>query len=815
MQKQFLLIILLAFCSLQAFAQTPGKLTKALERKLAKAETTEELIVWIYFTDKGENIPQKLADAQQSISSRALARRQKSMKGKAPISELDIPVAAEYKATLQPFLNSIRHESKWLNAISVKVKKNNLDEIAAFDFVEKIDLVRTGKRDNVAIEKVDNNTPTKLETPQSALYNLDYGLSLTQVEQIGVPIVHDLGYSGQGIMICLMDAGFRNISTLPIFSNMDVLATYDFVNNDSNVDDEATDMGTGSHGTATLSTIGGFLEGTLIGPAYSATYLLAKTENTESETVVEEDNWVAAAEWAEGLGVDITSTSLGYFNFDDGEFYSPEELDGNTATITIAGDLLASMGVLVVNSAGNSGDGVTTIGAPSDGNEVFAIGAVTADGTKSGFSSVGPTGDGRIKPDVMAMGSAVRVASWNGTFNNGSGTSFSCPIAAGAAALLMEMVPTATNLEIMDALRNTASNAATPDNQIGWGIINLFAAFEYLTFVDQQAPTAVCNAMQLELDENGMVTVDAALLGEGSTDNVAIASYAIDNNTFTCNDLGNQTYVLTVTDVSGNVSTCEETLTIVDPLPPVPNLAVLPEVFSECAVVALDPPFAIDNCLGSMIATTTANLPIAGPNPTTIEWTFEDNSGNTFVQTQLIIVNDTTPPVVFTQDILLDLNGAPSVTITPDQIDNGSTDNCSIFSRVLDISTFTVPGVYTVLLNVVDGNQNLTTGAAVVTVIDSSISSTDDLFGSPVLVYPNPAQDKVLIDFNSNSSFGGTGTTTKAAVRFYSLTGKMILELRDYMAGTPIAVDYLPNGLYVVQLESGGKSVYVKLALAK
>jgi Secretion system C-terminal sorting domain len=208
-----------------------------------------------------------------------------------------------------------------------------------------------------------------------------------------------------------------------------------------------------------------------------------------------------------------------------------------------------------------------------------------------------------------------------------------------------------------------------------------------------------------------------------------------------------------------------------------------------------------------MIATTNATLPITS-SETTVEWTFVDNSGNANVQTQLIIVNDTTPPMVLTQDIIMDLNGAPSVSITPAHIDNGSFDNCSIFSMVLDISTFTAPGVYTVMLNVVDGNQNLATGHAVVTVIDSSISGTNELFGSPVVVYPNPAQDKVQIDFNNNA-------TTKVTLRLFSLTGKRVMELGDYVAGTPIAVHHLPNGLYVVKLESEQKSVYIKVALAK
>ena len=311
------------------------------------------------------------------------------------------------------------------------------------------------------------------------MYDFNYGSSLTQLEQINVPVVHDLGYSGNGVIICVLDAGFNNLEH-QAFTSMNIANQWDFVNNDGNVDDEG-DMGSGSHGTMTLSTIGGFYEGQLIGPAFGATYLLAKTENTDSETQVEEDNWVAGAEWADALGVDITSTSLGYIDFDDGTGYSPAELDGNTAIITIAADIAAGKGILVVNSAGNGGGGTTTIGAPADGDSVLAIGAVYSDGSRTFFSSVGPTGDGRIKPEVMAMGSDVYVADTYGNYyTTASGTSFSCPLTAGAAALLWEMVPNASNMDIFEALKMTANNADAPNNYYGWGIIDIYAAYEYL-----------------------------------------------------------------------------------------------------------------------------------------------------------------------------------------------------------------------------------------------------------------------------------------------------------------------------------------------
>jgi len=307
-----------------------------------------------------------------------------------------------------------------------------------------------------------------------------------------------------------MDAGFNNLEH-QVFANMisenRILGTWDFVNNDTIVDDQG-DMGTGNHGTMTLSTIGGFYEGQLIGPAYGAKYILTKTENTDSETTVEEDNWVAAMEWAENnWGPDITSTSLGYIDFDDGSGYDASELDGNTATITIGADIAASLGILVVNSAGNEGSGTTTIGAPADGDSVLAVGAVYADGNRVSFSSVGPTGDGRIKPEVMAQGSGVTVASPYSSdgYTTESGTSFSCPLTAGASAVLMQMVPSASNMDIFEALKMTANNHETPNNEYGWGIIDIMAAYQYFV------PDIIHNQLFDTEDYSGPYTVNAQI----------------------------------------------------------------------------------------------------------------------------------------------------------------------------------------------------------------------------------------------------------------------------------------------------------------
>jgi subtilisin family serine protease len=277
------------------------------------------------------------------------------------------------------------------------------------------------------------------------------------------------------VVVAVFDAGFSDLNH-EVFSSLHIVAARDFVNGDDDVADGA-DRGEGSHGTMTLSVLGGMQEGHLVGPAFAADFILAKTEDTDSETPVEEDHWAAAAEWAEALGADVISSSLGYLRYDSPfPSYDFRSMDGQTAISTRAAGMAAERGVVVVNSAGNSGFNAThnTLGAPADGVHVLAIGAVDAEGRRTSFSSVGPTADGRIKPDLAAQGQSVVVA-MPGTvsrYGTANGTSFSCPLVAGVVALLLQVNPGATPEDIAGVLRSTSGQAGRPDNQLGWGIVN-------------------------------------------------------------------------------------------------------------------------------------------------------------------------------------------------------------------------------------------------------------------------------------------------------------------------------------------------------
>ncbi len=473
--------------SISLFAQAPlQKFTGRLQYSESNTPNTEKLLVWVFFTDKGPNIERYYQNPLLVVSEKSLKRREKVVGNKPLIGFTDLPVYQNYIQQVQSTGFKINQRTRWFNGISGYATKEMLLQIADFNFVKKLDVVQKYK-----INNTESKTYTKAQVEsmshhlykQDETHSLNYGPSYTQDEQINIPALHDMGYSGAGITICSMDAGFSLLSH-EAFDSLHIIAEWDFVNHDSTVWNVPGDSGDGSHGTETLSTIGGYSPGELIGPAYGANFILAKTENTDSETPIEEDNWVAAVEWADSIGVDVTTTSLGYLTFDPPwPSLTWQDMDGNTAIITIAADLAVSWGIVVVNSAGNNGYNSqhNTLNAPADGDSVIAVGSVDDAGNRSSFSSVGPTVDGRIKPDVMAMGEFDYVASPYDPhgYTYGDGTSFSCPLAAGVAALILQYNPNLTPIQVREAMRMTASNSSNPNNQMGWGILNAVDAAQY------------------------------------------------------------------------------------------------------------------------------------------------------------------------------------------------------------------------------------------------------------------------------------------------------------------------------------------------
>jgi subtilisin family serine protease len=295
------------------------------------------------------------------------------------------------------------------------------------------------------------------------------------------------------MLIAVLDAGFIGANTIPVFQNMinenRLLATHDFVEGDSNV------FAHSSHGTSVLSCMAAQLPGSMIGTAPDASYILLRTEDAGSEFIVEEYNWASGAEYADSAGADVFNTSLGYTTFNDPLYnHTYADMNGDSTVITIAADIAASKGILVVNSAGNSGGTPWNyIGAPADGDSVLTVGAVDSHEVIANFSSHGPSFDGRVKPNVCTQGSGTFLAFDNGTFGYSGGTSFSSPIMAGAAACLWQARPGSNNMQIFHAIEQSADRYNHPDTLYGYGIPDLMRAWTLLNGAQPPSEDAVLN----------------------------------------------------------------------------------------------------------------------------------------------------------------------------------------------------------------------------------------------------------------------------------------------------------------------------------
>jgi subtilisin family serine protease len=483
MNKIFLLLL---FFTAAVLAQTPlEKTSPILKEKLSSSANDTKLLIWVFFTDKGNNLNKLNSAPENIVSLQSLKRRAKTLAKSSLVDFSDLQVNNDYICGLQSLGFELNQKSRWFNGVSGFITKSAYNKILSLPYVKYTDIVtRFKKNPEIKEAPIDLNKTNPAPKP-TGVNALNYGPSLTQNQQINIPALHNLGFSGQGVTVCMMDAGVSLLSH-QAFSSMQIIATYDFVNHRSYIGDDSGGLGEGTHGTMTLSAIGGFVPGQLIGPAYSANFLVTKTENTNSETPTEEDNWIAAMEWADSIGVDVTSTSLVYLAFDRPyTSYTWQDMDGRTAKITLGALIAARKGIVVVNSAGNDSNNVghNTLEAPADADSIITVGAVTSSGTRAVFSSVGNTIDHRIKPDVMAMGSKVYVAdpytAAGNSYLSANGTSFSCPLTAGVCAVMLSYNPNLTNIQIRDALRNTASRHLTPDSLYGWGIINALSAAQY------------------------------------------------------------------------------------------------------------------------------------------------------------------------------------------------------------------------------------------------------------------------------------------------------------------------------------------------
>lgn len=416
----------------------------------------------VEFTDK-TGTPYSIYNPSGFLSERAIERR---LRYSIPVMNSDIPVNPAYIDSLKMPGVTVIYTSRWLNSAVISTSDSmNADRSEQFPFVKSVKYI--GR------DITSGNGKRKALNDKFGTTVLDYGLAATQIKIHHGDDYHSEGYLGQDMVIAILDAGFYNVDSLRAFDSLringQILGTKNFVKPGNNVYLEHT------HGMSVLSIMGGNLPGELIGTAPAASYWLLRTEDPESEQRIEEINWIAAAEFADSVGADIINSSLGYSEFDDTlQNYSYEDMDGNSTFVTRGADMAASRGILVVVSAGNSGNKPWVhITAPADGDSVLAVGAVDQSGVYAPFSSQGPSFDGRTKPDVVAVGMGTFVQSANGAVIPGAGTSFSAPVMSGLSACLWQKFRSLSNYEIIKALQQSSSLNPYPDNFIGWGIPNI------------------------------------------------------------------------------------------------------------------------------------------------------------------------------------------------------------------------------------------------------------------------------------------------------------------------------------------------------
>ncbi len=431
---------------------------------------------WIGFTDKN-NSEYSLSNPEQYLSEKAIQRR---INQNIDIDSLDLPVNRNYINQVLRSGVTLLHSSKWLNGITVKSDIDSLPQkIGDLPFIKEIQLTKPKLVGKSASNKFDVPVYIKDNEPIDSSY---YGNSVFQVGLMNGQFLHNHGYNGHGMVIAVLDGGFFKAD---IYSSLDslrinhrILGSKDFVN------PQHVFYQTNYHGTSVLSCMGGNLPGELIGTAPGASYWLIRTEDVGSEYIIEEDHWVAGAEFADSVGVDIINSSLGYYTFDDTlTNHTYADLDGRTTRVTQGVNIAFSRGILIFNSAGNEGDkDWKYIIAPSDGEGVIGVGAVNKFGFAASFTSYGPASDGAVKPNVVGVGWNTYLQKSDGKLGYSNGTSYSSPVVAGIAACLWQANPEATASQVKSAIEQSAHLYLNPDSLLGYGIPDMKVASALLGY---------------------------------------------------------------------------------------------------------------------------------------------------------------------------------------------------------------------------------------------------------------------------------------------------------------------------------------------
>jgi hypothetical protein len=433
---------------------------------------------WVQFKYK-ETENYSISKPEAFLSPTAIEKREKF---NIAVTEQDFPVSRKLIATITMIDTTavLLTTSKWHNGATFYSENSDfITLMKECEFVNYVEQTYIGKEQELFLQEnvyfFNENTP-RVDIPN----DLNYGFGTKQIEINNAHWLHRLGFKGEGIMLQVQDGGFNNADSIrhfrQHFADDRVCVVKNFVQT------EKSTFRDGTHGTGVWSCIAAYLPGELVGSAPACNFYLVQTEDPRTEFVVEEDYWVAGIEFADSLGIDIHTSSLGYSRFDDSTYYRAYDcLDGKTSRASLAADIAVSKGIIVINSAGNSGrDAWHYISCPADAKDILTVGAISNEGKKAPFSSYGPTYDGRVKPDGAAVGWMTFVGLQNDKTLPGNGTSYSAPLFAGMVACLKQAFPNKIPYEITDAVRKSGSQYANPDTALGYGITDFLKAYNIL-----------------------------------------------------------------------------------------------------------------------------------------------------------------------------------------------------------------------------------------------------------------------------------------------------------------------------------------------
>ena len=420
--------------------------------------------------------PFRTHQPEQFLSARAISRRQRQ--GIA-VTERDLPVVPAYVQGLRQAGAKVVYTSRWLNAALVEIATTNLAPLLALPYIEGRETGRVLNNVRIGVE-AEAQQPGLSKFGQADAVPA-YGPASAQLTPLGVDQMHAQGFHGEGMLVAILDAGFLNANKVPflqsLFTDKRITSTYDFADRETNVYNDD------SHGLNVLSIMAADAPNQLYGPAYKASYVLLRTEVAASENPVEEAYWLLGAEYADSTGADVINSSLGYNLFDNpADNHTVADLTGSKTLVSRAATWAAEAGMVVVNSAGNEGGSAWKyVGAPADSPGVLSIGAIDQAGALARFSSIGPTADGRLKPDLVALGVSTVIGTPGGAVSRGNGTSYSGPLVAGLATGFWQAFPRLTATQVRDLLRQSGSQADRPDNQFGYGVPSFMRAAQIMT----------------------------------------------------------------------------------------------------------------------------------------------------------------------------------------------------------------------------------------------------------------------------------------------------------------------------------------------